>query len=123
MVRTALVGVPSPAPPPLALLTQLAESAAQRKLSDLVIAKAAGSSAAALKAGFSLADLKAAGFLTTNADLKAAIARDMSDIEDWDVSVIEDFGFLFFNDGGGPPFDTKIAKLPTRGRDEAQSAI
>ena len=53
-----------------ALLTQLAESAAQRKLSDLVIAKAAGSSAADLKAGFSLAELSQAGF--SAAELKAA---------------------------------------------------
>lgn len=77
-------------------IAQLVRSAKQRNFLELLNAKAVGASAATLKqAGFSLADLKAAGFLTTNADLKAAIARDMSDIEDWDVSVIEDFGFLF----------------------------
>ena len=77
-------------------IAQLVRSAKQRNFLELLNAKAVGAPAATLKqAGFSLADLKAAGFLTTKADLKAAIARDMSDIEDWDVSVIEDFGFLF----------------------------
>lgn len=77
-------------------IAQLVRSAKQRNFLELLNAKAVGAPAATLKqAGFSLADLKAAGFLTTNADLKAAIARDMSDIEDWDVSVIEDFGLLF----------------------------
>ena len=54
--------------------------------------KAAGFSAAELKAaGFSAAELKAAGIFTTKSELVAALKGDKSGIENWDVSLIDDF--------------------------------
>ena len=87
------------------LLTQLAQSAAQRNILELMSAKAAGRSAAELKAmgfsaaalkaaGYSAAELKAAGIFTTKSELQAALTGDTSDIENWDVSLIDDFSYL-----------------------------
>ena len=81
--------------------------------------KAAGVSAAALKAaGFSAAELKAAGIFTTKSELMAALKGDTSDIENWDVSLIDDFSSLvsFATPRAWPSLARSCRRAATRGR-------
>ena len=137
------------------LLTQLAQSAAQRNILELMSAKAAGRKAAELKAagfaaaalkaagfsaaelkaaGFSAAELKAAGIFTTKSELEAALYEnpralysygeeaelkdDTSGIENWDVSLIDDFSRLvsFATPRAWPSLARSCRRAATRGR-------
>merc|ERR1719326_1391976 len=51
--------------------------------------------------------LNAAGFFTTKSELQAALTGDTSDIENWDVSLVEDFSYLFY---GASSFNADLSK-------------
>ena len=102
----------------------LARSAMQRNFLELLDARDAGRTAEELKAagfaatdlkaagfigadlqaaGFSLAELRAARFLTTNAELRAAVVATNGQTEQigtWDVSLIEDFNNVLSGTSG-----------------------
>jgi hypothetical protein len=57
--------------------------------------------------GFAAAELNAAGIFTTKAALQAALTGDTSDIENWDVSLVDDFSYLFRD---ASSFDADLSK-------------